>query len=169
MNRSHLLCRYFVHFRTSSSFKLKYTYCERISNEFTQRLCHSGSRKYFSKKPFALSRSIDEMKADGDRFVQSAGVELKFENDEDLIDWDLKFGLSDILQIVKRCMSKYPAIVPTDLSNKRVEKLVRQLKGFDDKTDPTNSNINEIVAKWNESYLEHLEKVTFDSISSYEP
>lgn len=114
-------------------------------------------------------RTHEEMKADGEKFVESAGVELKFQDDSEFIDWNAKVGWDNSHEIVKRCMSKYRKVVPTDLSVKKAVHLIRGLNGFEDGCNPEDSVIITILAEWKVSYDENLEKVTFESISSYEP
>lgn len=47
-------------------------------------------------------RSLEEMKQQGAKFSQTAGVELKFENDDEEVDWNKKISWDDSDEIVKR-------------------------------------------------------------------
>ena len=62
------------------------------------------------------SRTVEEMKKAGEKYVESAGVELKFNGEDQGLDWDKQFGWNDHEEIVKRCMAKYAHIVPNDTS-----------------------------------------------------
>lgn len=122
---------------------------------------------YLNSKKY--ERPIEDQKLAGERFVQSAGVELKFDNFEIPIDWSQRFGWNDTSSIVSRCMSKYRNLIPNDLPHAKLATCVRSLPGFDDISEPEKETLREIRSQWQSEYEDNLEKVIFDNLSSYEP
>lgn len=116
-----------------------------------------------------IRRPISKQKADGERFAQSAGVELKFDDSEESIDWTSTFGWTDTKSIVVRSMNKYRSVVPSEVPLKQLKVLVRGLPGFVDTKEPTDQVLTDIRSIWQSEYDDNLEKVVFDNLSSYEP
>jgi hypothetical protein len=116
-----------------------------------------------------LQRTIESMKKDGEQFVQSAGVELKFDGDDSPIDWEKSFSWSDTPAIVDRCMNKYRNRVPNELTTKELDLLVKALPGFSDGEKADHFRLVIIKKAWQDAYDENMEKVISDNLSSYEP
>jgi hypothetical protein len=114
-------------------------------------------------------KTVDELIEDGERYSQTSGVELKFDGEVHGIDWNVQVSWEDIEEIVRRCMAKYPSIVPTELSLRKAEVLLGNLPGLTKADELTEESFRKIVERWDLAYRENLDKVMFDNLSSYEP
>jgi len=115
------------------------------------------------------SRNYEKLVEDGEKYSRTSGVELKFSTDEELIDWVAVLQIGDTEEIVKRCMAKHPAVVPTELTIKKFEQIVSTLPGIQLTEAITKMDFDRIISAWDAAYRENLEKVMFDNLSSYEP
>ncbi len=63
---------------------------------------NSSKRKKLSLERASEERSLDDMKLQGAKYSQSSGVELKYDSDEDDVDWNKPIAWTDDIGIVKR-------------------------------------------------------------------
>ena len=135
----------------------------------TQRRMNHGLRDaFFIPSAGFCSDSMRGLKEKGDIYSQTTGVELKYDDDEDGIDWETSVDFSNITELVKRCMSKYPSVVPTEISIKKAKLLLMKLPGF------VNSAVGdeayqEFLVVWSQAYQKNLEEIMFKNLASYEP
>ena len=114
-------------------------------------------------------RTLDNLIEDGEKYSQTSGVELKFDGDDRGVNWESTVSLNDTLEIVKRCMAKYPSVVPSELTLRKAEVLLKVLPGLDKSEKLTRERFDAIITEWEVAYKENLDKVMFDNLSSYEP
>lgn len=108
------------------------------------------------------------MKNKGDIYSRTTGVELKYDDDDDEINWNTPVDFSNIPELVKRCMSKYPSVVPTEVSVKKVKLLLIKLPGFVD-SDVGDEVYQDFLGAWSQAYQNNIEEIMFKNLSSYEP
>lgn len=70
---------------------------------------------------------------------------------------------------IYRCMLKYPSSVPAELNTQKAIKLLIKLPGLPKDFPPSTETVGKLLSKWNEAYLENLDRVMFNNLSSYEP
>jgi hypothetical protein len=111
---------------------------------------------------------IRSLKNKGDIYSRTTGVELKYDDDDDEINWNTPVDFSNIPELVKRCMSKYPSVVPTEVSVKKVKLLLIKLPGFVD-SDVGDEVYQDFLGAWSQAYQNNIEEIMFKNLSSYEP
>lgn len=168
---------------------MKVLSCKALAKEFTEvrRVpCQIGEPKHTSL-PTRIDvdgkekQRIEALKEAGEKYSINSGVQLKFDDDDNGVDWDSKFSFDDTNEVIKRydiiinwslslrCMLKYPSVVPSELSAKKLERLVRELRGFSDDSTASKATLDSLKSLWEEAYQENLDRVMFENLSSYEP
>ena len=137
-----------------------------ISNYTLTSIIQTKTMRRFCESPG--SRKLEILRSKGDAYSKSTGVELKFEETDDRIDWDVTVTLMNIPELVRRCMVKYPSVVPTELTPKKVKVLLKELKSFR-RTDNDDKLYEEFLMSWSKAYQENLDEIMFKNLSSYEP
>jgi hypothetical protein len=126
---------------------------------------YNRSGRGFSSAPVPK----DGLKRKGDMYAKITGVELKFDDEsEEEIDLEGDVDVKNIPLLVKRCMLKYPSVVPSELTMKRLKKLLVALPGYQECDFPQDV-YEEIIATWSKAYQEKLDEIMFKNLSSYEP
>ena len=99
----------------------------------------------------------------------ATGVELKFDDgSEEEIDFESPVDLKNFPPLIKRCMLKYPSVVPSELSVKKLKKLLEDLPGYRD-VECAPDVYEKLISEWSKAYQENLDEIMFKNLSSYEP
>ena len=118
---------------------------------------HSARSKInVSKRETLRSRTVEDMESAGEKYSETCGVESKYENEGTAIDWHVEIGWKDHEAVVNRCMSKYPEIVPGEISLNRADSLIRNLKGFRDLKHSNKADLLLILSQWSDAYRENI-------------
>ena len=127
--------------------------------------CYGKSVRYFS----GSSDSPNSLKEKGQKYSLATGVELKFDegSDED-VDLETSVDLTDFPPLVKRCMLRYPSTVPSELTIKRLKRLLGDLPGYRE-SECSPEVYEEFIIAWDKAYRENLDDIMFKNLSSYEP
>jgi len=132
---------------------------------FFPQIIYTRSSRGFSSAPDPK----DGLKKKGDMYAKITGVELKFDDEsEEEIDLEGDVDVNNIPLLVKRCMLKYPSVVPSELTMKRLKKLLVALPGYQECDFPQDV-YKEIISAWSKAYQENLDEIMFKNLSSYEP